>query len=307
MQLITELLKTKYPIIQGGMSRLATHELVAAVSAAGGLGTLTSVGMDGPALRHEIQAVREQTNQPFAVNLMLKQANIAELVDVIIQEQVPFVTTGAGTPKAYMPKLQAAGVQVLAVIPSVKLARKMEQLGVAAVIAEGLESGGHIGNMTTMALVPQVVDAVQIPVIAAGGIGDGRGIAAALALGAQGVQMGTAFLLTQEAPINAAYKEALVQAGDIDTDVTEVEIGTPLRTLKNSLTQQYHELVQQGASAEELMKLMRGRHQAAFLQGDMDQGAIMAGQISGLLHQEQPVATLLAHDWQQAQNILSFK
>lgn len=307
MQLITELLKTKYPIIQGGMSRLATHELVAAVSAAGGLGTLTSVGLDGPALRREIQAVREQTDQPFAVNLMLKQANIAELVDVIVKEQVPFVTTGAGTPKVYMPKLQAAGVQVLAVIPSVKLARKMEQIGVAAVIAEGLESGGHIGNMTTMALVPQVVDAVQIPVIAAGGIGDGRGIAAALALGSQGVQMGTAFLLTKEAPINSAYKTALVQAVDVDTDVTEVEIGTPLRTLKNPLTQQYHELVQQGASADELTELMRGRHQVAFLQGDMDQGAIMAGQIAGLLQQEQPVATLLDRDWRQAQRILNLK
>lgn len=304
MKQLTDILGVKYPLIQGSMARISTHELVIAVSDAGGLGVLTSVGLDSEGLRAEIRQIKAATNQPFAVNLMLMMDNVAELVEVIIAEKVPIVMTGAGTPKPYMPALLAAGIKVIPVIPSVKLAQKMEALGAIAVVAEGMESGGHIGETTTMALVPQVSSAVQIPVIAAGGIADGRGVAAAFALGAQGVQVGTLFLTADETPISNAFKNAIINANDTATTITGRKVGAPVRSLKNPMIEKYLELEDAGATFSELEELVLHSLSKAAFEGDMENGSIMAGEIAGLIDTRRPVKQIVDALFKDAHRVL---
>lgn len=304
MKTICELFGIQYPIIQGGMAHISRYELVSAVSNAGGLGVLTSGGMTAEALREQIRETRKRTDKPFAVNLMLKDVHIPELIQVIIEEGVKIVTTGAGTPKAWMPQLKEAGIKVIAVIPSVKIAKKMAELGVDAVVAEGSESGGHIGETTTMALVPQVAQAVSIPVIAAGGIANGQGVVAAFALGAQAVQIGTLFLSASECPVPDAFKQAIVDADDTATAVTGRSIGAPVRSIKNAMVLKYLELEQQHASREELEQLTVGALEKAVNVGDVEQGSIMAGQIVGLIDSVKPVQEIIETLWTQAHAVI---
>lgn len=292
MKTITELLGIKYPIFQGAMAQIAKHPLAAAVSNAGGLGIIASGGMSAAELQAEITACKACTDQPFAVNLMLMAPNVPELVDVIVAEKVPIVTTGAGTPKKYLPQLKAADIKVIPVVPSAKLAKKMEALGVDAVVAEGSEAGGHIGELSTMVLVPQVVEAVKIPVIAAGGIANGKGFVAALALGAEGIQMGTAFLLAEECPIPLNVKEFVANAGELDTVVTGRNSKAPVRSIKNKMIEQYRQWEKENVYFEELEKLTLGSAKKAAA-GDIENGSVMAGQISGLIHEIKPAQQLL--------------
>ncbi len=273
---LTELLGIQYPILQGAMAHIARCPLVGAVSEAGGLGIIAAGGLSGTELREQIRKTQQQTKKPFAVNLMLQMPNIAEQVEVLIEEDVKIVTTGAGTPKPYMEALKQAGVKVFPVVPSVKLAQKMEQLGADGVIAEGMEAGGHIGETTTMTLLPQVTQAVKIPVVAAGGIGDGRGMAAAFALGARGIQMGTAFLTAKECPIHENYRQAIIQADDTATTVIRNQKGGALRGLKNALTEAY--LEEPTKDVFSLVALKRAADD-----GEIQQGMVMAGQVAGLL------------------------
>ena len=246
---ITKLLGIKYPIFQGAMAQIARYQLVSAVSNAGALGILASGGVSPEELRKEIQQCKELTDKPFAVNLMLMMPNIDEIIDVVIEEGVKIVTTGAGTPRKFMPRLKEAGIKVIPVIPSVKAAVKMEELGCDAVVVEGMEAGGHVGTSTTMALLPQVTSAVNIPVIAAGGIADGRGIAAAYCLGASGVQMGTVFLASEECPVADTYKNMILEAVDTSTTLTGEKFGAPVRGIKNELTKKYHELEERSSTS----------------------------------------------------------
>lgn len=280
---ITKLIGIEYPIIQGGMAWVGTNELAAAVSEAGGLGIIGSGGAPASWVREQIQAVKEKTEKPFGVNLMLMNPEADEIAKIIAEEKVQVVTTGAGNPEKYMKMWKEAGVKVIPVVASVALAKRMERTGADAVIAEGTESGGHIGETTTMALVPQVVDAVSIPVIAAGGIADGRGIAAAFMLGARAVQMGTIFVASKESIASDAYKNKIVKAKDIDTKVTGRSTGHPVRTLRNKQTQEYLRLEAEGATFEELEKLTLGGLRKAVVDGDVINGSVMAGQIAGLV------------------------
>lgn len=304
MTQLTKSLGIQYPLIQGSMAHISKHQLVIAVSNAGGLGVLTSAGLTADELRNEIHLVREGTTKPFAVNLMLMMPNIPELVSVIVDEKVPIVITGAGTPKAYMPALLASDVKVIPVIPSVKLAQKMETLGASAVIAEGMESGGHIGEMTTMALVPQVVSAINIPVIAAGGIGDGRGIVAAFALGAQAVQLGTIFLTAEETPIAADFKQAIITATDTATAVSGRHTGIPVRSLHNNMIETYLELERRGATRDEFEDLTTGSLLKA-IHGDIENGTVMAGQIAGLISDIRPASQIVTDLMADAQLVLT--
>lgn len=297
---ITELLHIKYPIMQGAMAQIAKAPLVAAVSNAGGLGIIASGGMSGEELRTEIQKTKALTDKPFAVNLMLMMTNIEELTAVIIEEGVKVVTTGAGTPKTYMPIWKEAGITVIPVVPSVMIARKMEQLGADAVVAEGTEAGGHVGETTTMALLPQVVDAVSIPVIAAGGIGDGRGIAAAFALGAQGVQIGTRFLATDECPVHENFKLACLKAKDRDTVVTGRRNGAPVRSIKNKMIKEYQRLEDENVDRDVLEELTLGSLRKAVQEGDTENGSVMAGQITGMITEIKPVDALIQEMMTQA-------
>ena len=290
---LTTLLNIKYPIIQGGMANISSAELVSAVSNAGGLGIIGSGGWDGVRLREEIQKCKQLTDKPFGVNLMLMNPHCDELSDIIIEEGVSVVTTGAGSPGPYIEKWKAAGIKIIPVVPSVALAKRMARLGVDAIIAEGTESGGHVGELTTMSLVPQVADAVEVPVIAAGGIADGRGFVAAIALGASGVQIGTRFLTATECPVHENYKLALIKAKDTDTVVTGRSVGVPVRCLKNPMTREYIKLEHQGVSAEELEYLTLGSLRKAVLEGDTKGGSVMAGQIAGMLSQVQSVAEII--------------
>ncbi|MGM0215844.1 DUF561 domain-containing protein [Enterococcus sp. AZ109] len=292
MTAITELFNLKYPVFQGAMAQISRHQLAAAVSNAGGLGIIASGGMSAEELRTEIRDCQKLTDRPFAVNLMLMAPNVPELVDIIIEEKVPIVTTGAGTPKKYMPQLKEAGIKVVPVVPSAKLAKKMEDLGVDAVVAEGSEAGGHIGELSTMVLVPQVVQAVNIPVIAAGGIANGQGMAAALALGAQGIQMGTAFLLAEECPIPDNVKEFVANAGELDTVVTGRSGVAPVRSLKNNMIAQYQQWEKEDMPFEQLEKLTLGSARKAAA-GDIENGSVMAGQISGLVHKIKPAQKII--------------
>lgn len=291
---ITKLLNIKYPLIQGSLARISRHELVSAVSNAGGLGILTSVGMDQAELRAQIDTIRNETDQPFGVNLMLQQPNIPELVEVLVEKSVPVVTTGAGTPAPYFEALHENGTKVIPVIPNVEIAQKMERLGVDAVVAEGMESGGHIGQMTTMTLVPQVADAVNIPVIAAGGIADRRGVAAALVLGAQGVQVGTAFLAAEETPISSIYKQMVISANDNSTAITGITLGDPVRSLKNRLVEKIVQLEQSGSTKQQLRDLLDGSLKKAVYDGDAADGSFMAGQIAGEVNEIKPAAEIIS-------------
>ena len=302
---ITQLLGIKYPIFQGAMAQIARYELASAVSNAGGLGILASGGMSPEELREQIKKCKEQTTKPFAVNLMLMMPNINEIIDVVIEEGVKIVTTGAGTPRKFMPRLTEAGVKVIPVIPSVKAAKKMEELGCAAVVVEGMEAGGHVGTSTTMALLPQVTKAVNIPVIAAGGIADGRGVAAAFCLGASGVQMGTVFLATHECPISIEYKNLIVEADDTSTTLTGMKFGAPVRGIKNELTKRFHELGEQSSTLMELEKLTLGSLRKAVYDGDVENGSVMSGQIAGLVDEIRSVEQVIVDVLGEAKTTLA--
>ncbi|MGJ7920849.1 DUF561 domain-containing protein [Neobacillus sp. LXY-4] len=302
---ITKLLGIKYPIFQGGMAQIAMAPLAGAVSNAGGLGIIGSGGLTADRLREEIRKTKEITDQPFAVNLMLMMHNIPELIEVVIEEGVKIVTTGAGTPAPYMATFKEHGIKVIPVIPSVKIAKKMEALGVDAIVAEGTEAGGHVGETTTMALLPQVVSAVSIPVVGAGGIADGRGIAAAFALGAQGVQVGTRFLATVECPTHENFKLAVVNADDTSTTVTGRSLGGPVRSIKNSMIAEFQELERQNASRDELEKISLGSLRKAVFEGDTDRGSVMAGQICGLVNEITTVEEMITSMFAEAQEVLN--
>ena len=301
---ITNLLGIKYPIFQGAMAQIARHELVSAVSNAGALGILASGGVRPEELRKEIQQCKELTDKPFAVNLMLMMPNIDEIIDVVIEEGVKIVTTGAGTPRKFMSRLKEAGIKVIPVIPSVKAAGKMEELGCDAVVVEGMEAGGHVGTSTTMALLPQVTSAVNIPVIAAGGIADGRGMAAAYCLGASGVQMGTVFLASEECPVTDAYKNMILEAVDTSTTLTGEKLGAPVRGIKNELTKRYHELEEQSSTLMELEELTLGSLRRAVYDGDVENGSVMAGQIAGLVNEIRPVKNIIEDVIIEAREVL---
>ena len=269
------------------MAWISDADLVAAVSNAGGLGVLATGHLDGEGCRQEIRRLKEMTDKPYAVNVMLLSPFVEQIVEVICEEKVPIVTTGAGSPGKYMKKFKEAGVKVIPVVPSVAMAKMMVKDGVDALIAEGTESGGHVGKTTTMALVPQVVDAVDVPVIAAGGIADGRGIAAAYMLGASGVQIGTRFLVAKECNVHPNYKAKIIKAKDIDTTTTGNSTGHPVRVIKNKMARAYEALEKKNASAEELEELGRGALKKAVVDGDVDNGSVMSGQIAGLVKKEQ--------------------
>ena len=283
---INNLLEIEYPIIQGGMAWVAEHHLAAAVSEAGGFGLIGAANAPADWVREQIRKTKELTDRPFGVNVMLMSPYADEVARVIAEEGVKAVTTGAGNPEKYMELWKERNIKVIPVVASVALAKRMERCGADAVVAEGCESGGHIGESTTMTLVPQVVDAVDIPVIAAGGIGDGRGIAAAFMLGAKGVQMGTRFVVTKECQVHPAYKERIIRAKDIDTRVTGRSTGHPIRALRNDMTKAYLQKEQEGASTEELELLASGALRRAVQEGDIHNGSLMSGQIAGLIKKE---------------------
>jgi len=290
---ITELLGIEYPIIQGGMAWIANGDLAAAVSTAGGLGTIGAGSAPAEWVRGQIRKVKELTDKPFAVNIMLLSPHAKDVVDVVIEERVPIVTTGAGNPGIYMKSLQEAGTKVIPVVPSVALAKRLEKLGVDAIIVEGMEAGGHIGELTTMVLVPQVVNAVSVPVIAAGGIADGRGLVAALSLGAEGVQMGTRFIVAHEctAP-HANYKQSIINANDRDTVVTGRPTGHPVRVIRNKLAREFMEMEKNGATKDELEAFGVGKYRLA-VEGDVEKGSVLSGQIAGMVQKEQSAADIL--------------
>ena len=290
---IRDIIKTKYPIIQGGMANIATGEFAAAISNAGGLGLIAAGGMKPEQLRENIDRARELTDKPFGVNIMLMHPQVDELMEIVIEKKVPVVTTGAGNPGKYVPALKEAGIKVMPVVASVALAQRMERLGVDAVIAEGTESGGHVGEMTTMALVPQVVDGVSIPVVAAGGIASGRQMLAAYALGACGVQVGTCLLVSEECPVHQNYKQAVLGASDSDTIVTGRIGGTPVRVLKNRMAREYVRQERAGATKEELEVYTLGSLRKAVFDGNVKEGSLMAGQVAGQLHEIRPAAVIL--------------
>ena len=284
---VTELLGIEYPIIQGGMAWVAEHNLAAAVSEAGGLGLIGGASAPGEVVREEIRKARELTKKPFGVNVMLMSPYADDVAKVVVEEGIKVVTTGAGIPNKYMGMWKEAGVKVIPVVASVAQAKLMEKAGADAVVAEGMESGGHIGEATTMTLVPQVVDAVSIPVIAAGGIADGRGVAAAFMLGAEAVQVGTRFVVSNESIVHANYKAKVIKAKDIDSVVTGVSHGHPVRCLRNKMTREYLKLEKEGKSFEELEYLTLGTLRKAVMEGDIDNGTVMAGQIAGMVQKEQ--------------------
>ena len=290
---IREIIKTKYPIIQGGMANIATGEFAAAISNAGALGLIAGGGMKPDQLRENIDRARELTDKPFGVNIMLMHPQVDELMQIVIEKKVPVVTTGAGNPGKYIAALKEAGIRVMPVVASVALAQRMERLGVDAVIAEVTESGGHVGEMTTMALVPQVVDGVSIPVVAAGGIASGRQMLAAYALGACGVQVGTCLLVSEECPIHPNYKQAVLDASDSDTIVTGRIGGTPVRVLKNRMAREYVRQERAGATKEELEVYTLGSLRKAVFDGNVKEGSLMAGQVAGQLHEIRPAAAIL--------------
>ena len=283
---ITELLNIEYPIIQGGMAWISDANLAAAVSEAGGLGIISGVGSTDD-VRAEIKKTKSLTKKPFGINIMLMRDNIDEIAKLVCDEQIAVVTTGAGSPGKYIEDWKKHNVKVIPVVPSVAIAKRMEKFGADAVIVEGMEAGGHIGQLTTMSLVPQVVDAVSIPVIAAGGIGDGRGMAASLMLGACGVQMGTRFLVSDECKVHENYKDRVLNAKDIDTEVTGTSTSHPVRVLRNKLTREYIKLEKTNADPVEIEALGKGALRRAVVDGDINNGSVMAGQIAGLVSKKQ--------------------
>ena len=301
---LTQLLGIEAPIMQGGMAWVAEYHLASAVSEAGGLGLIGAGGAPADFVREQIRKTRELTDKPFGVNIMLMNPEADGIAQVVCEEDVRVVTTGAGNPAKYMKQWKDAGIAVIPVVASTAMARLMERAGADAVVAEGMESGGHIGQLTTMTLVPQVVDAVSIPVIAAGGIGDGRGLAAARMLGAEGVQIGTRFLLAKETRIHENYKKKVLQAKDIDTVVTGLSTGHPVRSLRNSMTREYLRLEQEGADFETLERLGLGALRRAVVEGDVTGGTVMAGQIAGMLKEELSCREILEEIVTQAEELM---
>lgn len=301
---ITKLLGIEYPIIQGGMAWVAEHHLAAAVSEAGGLGLIGGANAPAEVVRNEIREARKLTSKPFGVNVMLMSPHAEDIAKVVVEEGIKVVTTGAGSPEKYMKMWKEAGIVVIPVVASVALARRMERTGADAVVAEGTESGGHIGEATTMTLVPQVVDAVNIPVIAAGGIADGRGLAASLMLGAKAVQMGTRFVVADESIVSEAYKDRIIAAKDIDSAVTGRSHGHPVRSLRNAMTREYSKLEAEGKSFEELEYLTLGTLRKAVMEGDIVNGTVMAGQIAGLVSKKQSAKEIIDEIMSEATNLL---
>jgi len=298
---ICELIGIDYPIFQGGMAWVATGELVAAVSEGGGLGVIGSGHAPAEWLRQEIRKVKAITKKPYGVNVMLMSPFVDEVMKVILEERVPVITTGAGNPGKYVPMLKEIGTKIIPVVASVALAKRLEKAGVDALIAEGTESGGHIGEIATFPLVPQVVDAVKIPVIAAGGIVDGRGLIAALALGAEGVQMGTRFMCAEECTISHLIKDRIIKAKDRATVVTGRSTGHPVRCLDNRFTREFAQHEREGMAVAEIEKLGAGRLRLAFVDGDIENGSIMAGQIAGAVNRIEPAAHIIQDIMQSAE------
>ena len=301
---ICKMLNIEYPIFQGAMARISDASLAAAVSEAGGLGIIAGGTAPVDHIRSEVRKAKAMTSKPFGVNIMLLSENVDEMAKMVCEEGVKVVTTGAGTPGKYMEMWKEHGIKVIPVVPSVAIAKRMVRSGADAVIAEGTESGGHVGELTTMVLVPQVVDAVEVPVIAAGGIGDGRGIAAALMLGADAVQIGTRFLTAHECTVHQNYKKKVLDAKDIDTVVTGRRTGHPVRVLKNKLARQFMELEVTGAAADEYEKLGIGALAKAVVQGDMDFGSVMAGQIAAIITKEQCCKEIIADLMAETESLL---
>ena len=298
---ITELLQIEYPIIQGGMAWVAEHRLAAAVSNAGGLGIIGAASAPPEVVRKEIRKCKELTDRPFGVNIMLLNPNADEVAGIVVEEGVRVVTTGAGNPAKYMDLWKRADVKVLPVVASVAMAKMMERAGADGVVAEGMESGGHIGQTTTMALVPQVADAVSVPVVAAGGIADGRGLAAAFMLGAEAIQMGTRFVAAKESIVHENYKNQILKAKDIDSVITGASTGHPVRSLRNHMTREYLQLEKENADFMELEKLTLGSLRKAVIDGDTVNGTLMAGQIAGLIREEKSCADIIRDIMRQAQ------
>ena len=305
MTKLTEMIGIKYPLFQGGMAWVADHHIAAAVSNAGGLGIIGCGGADENWIRTQIQECRKLTDKPFGVNVMLMNPRAPQIAEVLAEEKVAVVTTGAGSAGKFIPMWKEAGIIVIPVVPSVALAKKMEKDGADAVIAEGTESGGHVGELTTMALVPQVVDAVNIPVIAAGGIADGRGVAASFMLGACGVQCGTVFCASEEVNIHQNYKDMIIKAKDRSTQVTGRNAGAPVRQIKNKLTKKFEELEKRNASFEEMESLGVGALRKAVVEGDIDNGTFMAGQIAGMINEIRPVQAIIDDMFAEANKLLS--
>lgn len=301
---ITELLEIENPIIQGGMAWVAEHNLAAAVSEAGGLGLIGGANAPGEVVREEICRVREITKNPFGVNVMLMSPHAEDVSRVVVEEGIKVVTTGAGNPEKYMNLWKKAGVKVIPVVASVAMAKRMERMGADAVVAEGMESGGHIGELTTMTLVPQIADAVSIPVIAAGGIADGRGIAAAFMLGAEAVQIGTRFVVAKESTVHENYKQRLIKASDIDSIVTGRSHGHPIRCLRNQMTREYLKLEKEGKTFEELEYLTLGALRKAVQEGDVKNGTVMAGQIAGMINRKMTCKEMIEEMMEQASILL---
>jgi len=302
---LTELLGIEYPIIQGGMAWVAEYHLAAAVSNAGGLGLIGAASAPPEIVREQIREAKKLTDKPFGVNIMLMNPNADEVAQIVIEEGIKVVTTGAGNPGRFMDAFKAAGVKVIPVVASVGMAKMMERAGADAVVAEGTESGGHIGDSTTMTLVPQVVDAVSIPVIAAGGIADGRGFAASMMLGACGVQIGTRFVVAKESIVHENYKQRLIKAKDIDSEVTGRKNGHPVRQLRNKMTREYLRLESEGASLEELENIALGSLRRAVIDGDVVMGTVMAGQIAGLINKEETCEEIIQDIMTGAEKLLS--
>ena len=301
---VTRLLGIEYPIIQGGMAWVAEYHLAAGVSEAGGLGLIGAASAPADWVRDQVRKAKELTDKPFGVNIMLMSPYADEVAKVIVEEGVKVVTTGAGNPEKYMKMWKEAGVKVIPVVASVALAKRMERCGADALVAEGCEAGGHIGESTTMVLVPQIVDAVSIPVIAAGGIADGRGMAAAFMLGAKAIQMGTIFVASKESIVSDAYKNKVIKARDIDTKVTGRTTGHPVRCLRNQQTREYLKLEQEGASFEELEKLTLGGLRKAVVDGDVIHGSVMAGQIAGLVKDSRSCKEIIEGICREMKNVV---
>ncbi len=302
---ICDLLNIEYPIIQGGMAWVAEHNLAAAVSNAGGLGVIAAGGAPATVVQNEIRKVKELTDKPFGVNIMLMSPYAKEIARLVIDEKVPVVTTGAGNPESYIPKWKEAGIKVIPVVASVALAKRMEKYGADAVIAEGCEAGGHIGELTTMTLIPQIVDAVNIPVIAAGGIGDGRGLAAVFMLGAKAGQIGTRFIVSHESIVHDNYKKRIIESKDIDSMVTGRSTGHPVRSIRNNMTRTYTKLEKEGKSFEELENLTLGSLRKSVIEGDVINGSIMAGQIAGMINKEQSCEEIIQEIIKEAKELMN--
>jgi len=302
---ICDLFGIKYPIIQGGMAHVATTELASAVSNAGGLGIIGAGAADPGWVKEQIHLTRQQTDKPFGVNIWLISPFAEQVIDVVLEEKVAMVTTGAGNPGPYIPRFKEAGIKVMPVVASVALARRLERYGADAFVAEGMESAGEIGQITTMALVPQVVDSVKVPVVAAGGIADGRGLVAALALGAKGVQMGTRFVTSQECIAHPDYKQAILDASDRSTVISGQSTGYPVRALENKLIHEFWEREKSGISIEELMEFGVGKLRLGLIEGDLENGTLLAGQIAGMIREIKPVKAIIEDMMAEAEAIIT--